>query len=101
MIRNSSSGISRKKQTECEGITSSSAIGPLIFLSNRFRWAFCQLVTLWCCRPGSLRRTLNQSPQALGVTYERILKEIPPAKQGLAYRLLQCLTVALRPLRVE
>ena len=34
-------------------------------------------------------------------TYERVLKEIGTANRHHAYRLLQCLTVAIRPLRVE
>ena len=34
-------------------------------------------------------------------TYEQILKEIPKAKEEQARRLLQCLAVAVRPLRVE
>jgi hypothetical protein len=37
----------------------------------------------------------------LDETYERLLKEIGMANQHYAYRLLQCLTVAVRPLRVE
>jgi ankyrin repeat protein len=37
----------------------------------------------------------------LDETYERVLKEIMTANQHQAYRLLQCLTVASRPLRVE
>ena len=34
-------------------------------------------------------------------TYEQILKGIPKAKEEQARRLLQCLAVAVRPLRVE
>jgi hypothetical protein len=37
----------------------------------------------------------------LDETYERVLKEVVPANRHHAYRLLQCLTVASRPLRVE
>jgi hypothetical protein len=37
----------------------------------------------------------------LGETYERILKEIKKPYQDHARRLLQCLIVAIRPLRVE
>jgi hypothetical protein len=40
-------------------------------------------------------------PDSLDKTYERILKEIRKPNQGHAYRLLQCLVVAARPLRVE
>jgi hypothetical protein len=37
----------------------------------------------------------------LDVTYERILKEIKKPNKRLAQRVLQCLVVAVRPLRVE
>jgi hypothetical protein len=40
-------------------------------------------------------------PDGLDETYERILKEIRKPNQGHAHRLLQCLVVAVRPLRVE
>ena len=40
-------------------------------------------------------------PETLDETYERVLKEINKANREHARRLLQCLTVALRPLRVE
>jgi ankyrin repeat protein len=40
-------------------------------------------------------------PETLDATYERILQEIPKPNQVHAHRLLQCLTVAVRPLRVE
>jgi hypothetical protein len=73
----------------------------LIFI-HRFRWVFCQLETLRHCFPPSLRRQLNELPQSLDETYERVLKEIEATNQGrYAHRLLQCLTVAMRPLRVE
>jgi hypothetical protein len=53
------------------------------------------------CLPPSIRRTLEELPISLDETYERVLKEIGPANRDHAYRLLQCLTVAIRPLRVE
>jgi ankyrin repeat protein len=53
------------------------------------------------CLPQSIRRTLNELPKSLDETYERVLKEIGLANRDHAYRLLQCLTVAIRPLRVE
>ena len=37
----------------------------------------------------------------LDQTYERILREIPKANRVHAHRLLQCLAVAVRPLRVQ
>jgi ankyrin repeat protein len=44
---------------------------------------------------------LEELPESLDETYERILREIRKPNQGHAYRLLQCLVVAIRPLRVE
>ena len=67
----------------------------------RFRWVFCQLEVLRCCFPSNLRRILEELPKSLDDTYKRILREINNANQVHAYRLLQCLTVASRPLRVE
>jgi len=46
-------------------------------------------------------RILAELPETLDATYERILQEIPKSNQVHAHRLLQCLTVAVRPLRVE
>ncbi|KAN0129427.1 hypothetical protein V8E53_012759 [Lactarius tabidus] len=66
-----------------------------------FRWVFCQLEVLRYCFPNNLRRILEELPKSLDDTYKRILKEINNANQVHAYRLLQCLTVASRPLRVE
>jgi ankyrin repeat protein len=54
------------------------------------------------CLAPSLRDQLNELPESLDETYERVLKEIQSTKQGRhARRLLHCLAVALRPLRVE
>jgi hypothetical protein len=47
-----------------------------------------------------VRRTLEELPESLDETYERILKEIKKPNRGLAQRVLQCLVVAIRPLRV-
>ncbi|KAH9055793.1 ankyrin repeat-containing domain protein [Lactarius deliciosus] len=67
-----------------------------------FRWVFCQLEMLRHCLAPSLRRQLNELPRSLDETYERVLKEIESTNQGRhARRLLQCLAVAIRPLRVE
>ncbi|KAH9073559.1 hypothetical protein EDB83DRAFT_2191480, partial [Lactarius deliciosus] len=66
-----------------------------------FRWVFCQLEALQDCLPASVRRTLKELPESLDETYERILKEIKRPSRDHAHRLLQCLTVAVRPLRVE
>ncbi|KAI9436583.1 hypothetical protein H4582DRAFT_398855 [Lactarius indigo] len=65
-----------------------------------FRWVFCQLETLRQCLPQSVRRTLNELPESLDETYERVMMEIKKANQVHAYRMLQCLTVAVRPLSV-
>ena len=66
----------------------------------RFRWVFCQLETLQQCLPQSVRRTLNELPESLDDTYERVMMGIRRANQSHAYRMLQCLTVAIRPLFV-
>jgi hypothetical protein len=52
------------------------------------------------CLPPSVRRTLRELPESLDETYERILKEIKKPNRDLARRVLQCLVVATRPLRV-
>ncbi|KAF8485423.1 hypothetical protein F5888DRAFT_345616 [Russula emetica] len=65
-----------------------------------FRWIFCQLEVLRQCLPPSVRRTLGELPESLDETYERILKEIKKPNRDLARRVLQCLVVATRPLRV-
>ncbi|KAN0139438.1 hypothetical protein V8E53_002939 [Lactarius tabidus] len=66
-----------------------------------FRWVFCQLDALQHCFPPNIRQYLNELPESLDETYERILKGINKAQKDNAHRLLQCLTVAVRPLRVE
>ena len=68
---------------------------------DRFRWVFCQLEVLRHCFPANLRHTLEELPKSLDETYKRILNEINNANRVHSYRLLQCLAVALRPLRVE
>lgn len=66
-----------------------------------FRWVFCQLEILRHCFPSSVVQILEELPESLDETYVRILREINRAKREHAYRLLQCLAVAVRPLRVE
>ena len=68
-------------------------------LRVRFRWVVCQLEVLRHCLPPSARRILAELPETLDETYERILLGIPRANQEHAHRLLQCLTVAIRPLK--
>ena len=53
------------------------------------------------CLAPSIRRVLAELPESLDETYERILHEIPKSNRVHAHRLLQCVTVAVRPLRVE
>jgi hypothetical protein len=48
-----------------------------------------------------VRRILDELPESLDETYERILKEIKKPNRDHARRLLQCLVVAIRPLRVN
>jgi ankyrin repeat protein len=43
---------------------------------------------------------LEELPETLDETYERILREVNKANREHAHRLLQCLTVAVRPLRL-
>jgi ankyrin repeat protein len=73
----------------------------LLKFLKRFRWVFCQLETLRHCLPPSVRRTLDELPESLDETYERLLKEIKKPNRDHARRLLQCLVAAIRPLRVE
>src|SRR6266404_1148492 len=67
---------------------------------TRFRWVFCQLETLRQCLPQCVRRTLNELPETLDETYERVMMEIKRTNQAHAYRMLQWLAVAARPLSV-
>ena len=48
-----------------------------------------------------VRQLVNELPDTLDETYERVLKEIPKTNRDHVQRLLQCLAVAIRPLRVE
>jgi hypothetical protein len=58
------------------------------------------LETLRHCLPPSVRLTLEELPESLDETYERILKEIKKPNKRLAQRVLQSLVVTFRPLRV-
>ena len=53
------------------------------------------------CLPQNIRRVLSELPVSLDETFERSLREIGVFQQSSAYRLLQCLCAAARPLRVE
>src|SRR6266849_11082820 len=85
----------------CKDIYHSSCDMFKIFTAvSRFRWAFCQLETLRHCLAPRVRHMLEELPKTLDETYERILRDIHEANRDHAHRLLQCLTVATRPLRV-
>jgi hypothetical protein len=84
---------------ECKGVAI--CFHANVETQNRFRWVFCQLEILRYCFPPSVRRILDELPESLDETYERILREIRKPNQGHAHRMLQCLVVAVRPLRVE
>ena len=77
------------------------ALMTFIEIFNRFRWVFCQLEALRHCLPPSVRRTLDELPESLDATYERVLMEIKKPSRDHARRILQCLVVAIRPLGVE
>jgi hypothetical protein len=62
---------------------------------------YCQLEVLRHCFPSSVQRILEELPESLDETYERILREIRKTNQGHAHRLLQCLVAAVRPLKVQ
>ena len=62
---------------------------------------FCQLETLRHCLPPSVQRTLDELPESLDGTYERIIKDIKKPNRDHAFRILQSLVVAIRPLRVD
>jgi hypothetical protein len=71
--------------------------------SIRFRCVYCQLDRLRHCIVPNMRRILrlDELPQTLDETYGWILWEISKENREHAHRLLQCLTVAYRPLCAE
>jgi len=62
---------------------------------------FCQFDFLRGCLPARIRRAISELPETLDATYERILRDMKKANWEFAHRLLQCVAVASRPLRVE
>jgi len=53
------------------------------------------------CIVSRIRHALDELPETLDETYERTLLDIDKENWTYAYRLFQCLVVAVRPLRVE
>ena len=88
---------------ECKGVDlcQCSRDKFLIMYRPRFRWVFCQLETLRRSVQRNLRGILERLPKTLDETYERILKDINEDNREYARRLLHCLAVSIRPLRVE
>src|SRR6267142_601009 len=68
---------------------------------GRFRWTYCQLEYLGKCLPGRIRHALDELPETLDATYERTLREIGGTNWEFARRLLLCVAVVSRPLRVD
>ncbi|KAH9025556.1 hypothetical protein EDB84DRAFT_369073 [Lactarius hengduanensis] len=66
-----------------------------------FQWVHCQLETLRRSVQPDVRGVLEQLPKTLDETYERVLKDIDENNREHARRLLHCLAVSVRPLRVE
>jgi len=62
---------------------------------------YCQLDYLGKCLPGRVKRALDELPATLDETYERTLQEIDDTNWEFAQRLIQCVAVVSRPLRVE
>jgi ankyrin repeat protein len=73
----------------------------LINAAHRFRWVFCQLEVLRRTLPAHIRSTLKEMPKTLDKTYEQALLAIDGEMRQFAQRLFQCLSVSIRPLRVE
>jgi ankyrin repeat protein len=67
----------------------------------RFQYIKCQLTALKNTHPTAIHHALDDLPDSLDETYNRILKGIPRGKQEYAQRLFQCVAVSIRPLRVE
>ena len=71
------------------------------YIAGRFRWVYCQLDYLGKCLPGRVQHALGELPVTLDETYERTLQEIDDTNWEFARRLIQCVAVVFRPLRVE
>jgi len=73
---------------------------PHQYISRRFRWVYCQLDYLGKCLPGRVQHALDELPVTLDETYERTLHEIGDRNWEFTRRLIQCVAVVYRPLRV-
>lgn len=73
----------------------------LIISSRRFQYVHCALDYLARCLPRRIQEALNELPDTLDEAYERTLRAIDNTNWEAARRLLQCVTVAHRPLRLE
>jgi ankyrin repeat protein len=69
--------------------------------SCRFQYVRCQLDHLARCHPWHIQDALNELPETLDGTYERTLREIDNTNWESVQRLLRCVAVACRPLRVD
>src|SRR6267142_4868564 len=69
--------------------------------SRRFQYVAYQLDILRRCFPKRIENFLNDLPESLDETYGRTLLGIDKEKRKDTQRLLECLTVSIRPLRVE
>jgi len=67
----------------------------------RFRWAYCQLEMLRQCPLRYISSTLDELPETLDETYERILQGIPRKMQKDAHRIFEWIMVSSWPLCVE
>jgi hypothetical protein len=68
----------------------------------RFRWVECQLDTLRKCRrPRDVEKALNELPETLDETYNRILRNIPPQDRNDVFSIIQMLAVSYRPLTLD
>jgi len=62
---------------------------------------YYQVVHLRDCHPGRIRHALDELPEMLDETYERILRGISKENSEFTHHLLQWVAVAVRPLRVD
>ena len=75
----------------------------MLTLWCRFRWVVCQVDRLRRTFLASIRSVLNdfKLPKTLDETYGYTLLGIDDEKREYARQLFRCITVSIRPLRVE